>query len=356
MAAIRPRLTRVRKRLVETLKSTSIVALLALSWMCYALSDQLPNSAGDRVRVSLTNLRAGDMVNFTFADNVTGYSVPVVPDVVHFVFLGNRSVTLLDAICIRAAWLQKKPRRLVLHCQNCSAIDLSLHWALIERIPGLDVRHVEMPEGASDIGYTDPEEVRPLVALSILLAEGGIYVDRDTYLLRSASGYRRFEMALAWPNGGRVRTELIVAHRNARLLRMLYDGYRRLLTESRGTKPIELLSSVERVLPVNFFSMPLFHHIPVTTKDETARMLYSAKCDYSWRHLAAVSLMTGSAEQLTETRGEPPANLVTIALSRTNFGQMARLALGGTTAMGETRVRDVSDIAVLQYTEDACSY
>ncbi|KAL1478184.1 hypothetical protein MTO96_035156 [Rhipicephalus appendiculatus] len=56
-------------------------------------------------------------------------------------------------------------------------------------------------------------------------------------------------------------------------------------------------------------------------------MLYSAKCDDSWRHVAAVSLMSGSAEQMTETRGELPVNLSAIALSRTNFGQMARLAL-----------------------------
>ncbi|XP_065287777.1 uncharacterized protein [Dermacentor albipictus] len=368
-AVIRAQLTHARKRLVGKLKPARILVLLALSWMCYTFRDQFSNFAADRVRVSLVNLRAGEMVNFKFADNVTGYSYPVVPDVVHFVFLGNTSMTLLDAICVRAAWLQKKPRRLILHCQNCSAIRLSFHWALVERIPGLDVRQVEMPEAVSDVRYSDAEEVRPLVALSILLAEGGLYVDRDTYLLRHAGAYRRYEMALAWPSGGRLRTEMIVAHRNARLLRMLFDAYRRLLRESRGYRTVELLSRVGGFLPVNVFSMPLFHRIPVTTKDETpqggaialassetARMLYSVKCDYSWRHLAAVSLMSGSEEQLRETRGEPPVNLVAIASSRTNFGQMARLALGGTTAMGETRVRNVSDIAVLQYREDACSY
>ncbi|KAH7955573.1 hypothetical protein HPB52_001379 [Rhipicephalus sanguineus] len=336
--------------------------------MCYALNRRLPGFSGDSVRVFLVNLRAGDMVNFTFADNVKGYSSPVVPDIVHFVFLGNRPLTLVDAISIRAAWLQKRPRRLVLHCQNCSALSLSFHWALVERIPGLDIRHIEVPEADSSVRYTDAE-LTPLLALTVLLAEGGIYVDRDTYLMSNADVYRRFEMSLALPQHGQVRTELIVAHRNARLLRLLLNGYRRLFSQPGGPQPTELFSRMDKVLPANFSSMSLFHHIPVTVKDaitrgnsiefsspETARMLYAATCDDSWRHLAAVSLMTGSAEQMTETRGEPPVNLAAIALSRTNLGQMARLALSGTTAVGETRIGHVSDISVLQYAEDPCKF
>ncbi|KAL1472296.1 hypothetical protein MTO96_023068 [Rhipicephalus appendiculatus] len=85
-------------------------------------------------------------------------------------------------------------------------------------------------------------------------------------------------------------------------------------------------------------------------------MLYSAKCDDSWRHVAAVSLMSGSAEQMTETRWEPPVNLSAIPLSRTNFGQMARLALGGTTAIGDTRIRHISEISALKYADDPCKF
>ncbi|KAL1467127.1 hypothetical protein MTO96_026285 [Rhipicephalus appendiculatus] len=205
--------------------------------MCYALDKGLPAAWGDRVRVFLQNLLAGDMVNFRYADNVNGYSSPVVPDVVHFLFLGNRPLTLVDAICIRAAWLQKRPSRIILHCQNCTALSLSFHWALVERIPGLDTRLIEVPEALVVLRrYTDAE-LRPLLALTALLAEGGIYVDRDTYLLSNADVYRHFEMALAWPHQGRVRTELIVAHRNARLLRLLFHGYRRLLSQPRAHTP-----------------------------------------------------------------------------------------------------------------------
>ncbi|KAH6932081.1 hypothetical protein HPB50_002836 [Hyalomma asiaticum] len=335
--------------------------------MCYAFASALCSRSVDRVRVFLANLLARDMVNFTFADNVKGYPSPVVPDVVHFVFLGNRPLTLVEAICIRAAWLQQRPRRLVLHCQNCSALSLSFYWGLVETVPGLDMQHVEFPEDVLGARCTDAE-LRTLVALAVLLATGGVYVDRDTYLLSNADAYRRFEMALAWYPEGRVRTELIVAHRNARLLRLLFDAHRRCLSQRSGHA--ERLNKTDEVLIANSSLMSLFHEIPVATKGaiaamtssialpsaETARMLYSTNCDHSWRELAAVSLMTGSVEQMTETRGDPRVNLVTIASSRTNFGQMARLALSGSTGMGAKNIRDVSKISTLQYAEEPCKY
>lgn len=70
-----------------------------------------------------------------------------VPNFVHFIRLGNKSISFIEVVCIRAAWIRQSPDILMIHCDNYSATKKrSPLWKHIKDIPRLSVRYVEYPE------------------------------------------------------------------------------------------------------------------------------------------------------------------------------------------------------------------
>jgi hypothetical protein len=57
---------------------------------------------------------------------------------------------------------------------------------------------------------------------------GGFYFDNDVYVIQSLQKYRIYEMTLEWnsPNDA-TGSQVLIAHRNARLLKAHFDSYRR---------------------------------------------------------------------------------------------------------------------------------
>lgn len=63
----------------------------------------------------------------------------------------------------------------------------------------------------------------------ILLQYGGIVLDEDVFVVRNLDRYRHFEAAVGWPAGQHMGSQVVVAHRGARLLPLwlaLYREYR----------------------------------------------------------------------------------------------------------------------------------
>ena len=62
----------------------------------------------------------------------------------------------------------------------------------------------------------------------LLMHFGGIYLDNDVYLVNSLDRFRQFEMSLGLGNRERhtIGSQVLVAHKNARLLRAWFDTYR----------------------------------------------------------------------------------------------------------------------------------
>ena len=57
---------------------------------------------------------------------------------------------------------------------------------------------------------------------------GGIYLDNDVYVIRSLDYFRKFEMSVGLGNLERytIGSQVLVAHKNARLLKAWFDSYR----------------------------------------------------------------------------------------------------------------------------------
>ena len=54
---------------------------------------------------------------------------------------------------------------------------------------------------------------------------GGIYLDRDVYVVQSLDVFRKYQMTLNWGQNQSFETSLMTANRNARFLKLWLDSY-----------------------------------------------------------------------------------------------------------------------------------
>ncbi len=61
-----------------------------------------------------------------------------------------------------------------------------------------------------------------------MLNYGGIYLDDDVYVVRSVNLFRKYEMTISYENNekSKIANQILIAHKNARFLKALYDSYR----------------------------------------------------------------------------------------------------------------------------------
>ncbi|RWS20055.1 hypothetical protein B4U80_06439, partial [Leptotrombidium deliense] len=68
---------------------------------------------------------------------------------------------------------------------------------------------------ASDIGR-----------MRILMKYGGIYLDADVFVVNPLNEFLKYEMSIGWPEGEYIGTQVIVANKNARFLKLWIESYK----------------------------------------------------------------------------------------------------------------------------------
>ncbi|CAN7944849.1 unnamed protein product, partial [Ixodes hexagonus] len=271
----------------------------------------------------------GDVMDFTNADNETGFSTFIVPNIVHFIRLGRVPLSLAEVVCMRAAWIQQRPERLMIHCDECEWIMESTLWEHIKDIPGLTLSYIERPSTIFGVSFSWIQHTSDVLRCRILMSYGGIYLDGDSYLVRSLDDYRRFEMSLGWPEEECLGNQVLVAHKDARFLKLWYESY-------RFYRP-DLWYWNAGELPTQMFLTRwpyLVHRVPVKFGVSVlADMLYET-CNWSWRSFDAIHLLFNHRDYLVKPDKYEPLNMVTISYYKQTFGDMARLVLFGTAKIG----------------------
>uniref|UniRef100_A0A224YRY1 Protein containing Gly transf sug domain n=1 Tax=Rhipicephalus zambeziensis TaxID=60191 RepID=A0A224YRY1_9ACAR len=284
---------------------------------------------------------------------VEEHDVAFVPNIVHFVRLGDAPLSFIEVVSIRAAWLQQKPDSLMIHCDNCSATTGSEHWKHIKDIPRLMLSYVEKPETIFGIKISYIEHASDIVRIRVLRKYGGIYLDSDSYVVKSLDKYRRYETAIGWPPGQNIGNQIIVAHKRSKFLRLYYESYRKYRPDlwyyNGGELPTqEILGKnphlVYRV-PCDF---GVHEHIVITLFEE---------CNDDWRNFTAVHVFFRHRTHYLPADKFGPINFETVGRYEANFGKMARLVLTGSTKLGGSAVKNISLMSAenLDYS-DGCGY
>ncbi|CAN7983584.1 unnamed protein product [Ixodes hexagonus] len=277
----------------------------------------------------------GKVQDFQYPEDV----IYVVPNIVHFVKFGNSPLSFIEAVCIRAAWLHQRPEATMIHCDQCNTIVRSPLWYLIKDIPVLKLQPTVRPTEVFGIKFSCVQHASDVVRLQVLMKYGGIYLDSDTYIVRSLDPYRRHEMSIGWPPNAYIGNQVLVAHKDARYLKLCYESYREYRPDlwywNAGVLPTKKFLNVRPDL-VNRVRYDF------GVEEKVTRTLY-ARCDGSWRNFSAFHLFFRLIGTYVppEPKRFGPITMDTVSKYDRNFGQMARLVLYGTTRMDVSEIKSI---------------
>jgi hypothetical protein len=65
-----------------------------------------------------------------------------------------------------------------------------------------------------------------ITRIRVLLEFGGIYLDRDVYVVKSLNKFRKYKMTLNWDENQYLGNQVLIGHKNSRFLKLYLESYR----------------------------------------------------------------------------------------------------------------------------------
>ncbi|CAF0702834.1 unnamed protein product [Brachionus calyciflorus] len=170
-----------------------------------------------------------EILDFENFDNIKGATKYIVPNVVHLIYLKANEIKFYQAINIYSIFLNQNPDYLMIHCDDCSF--KGHYWNQINSISEfrnkIKLHKVKLNDKIFGQKYGWLEHASDTLRLLVLMNYGGMYFDNDVYVVKSLDKYRRYEMTISWDGDQEgLGIQVLIAHRNARLLKAHYDSYR----------------------------------------------------------------------------------------------------------------------------------
>src|SRR5277367_1086404 len=137
-----------------------------------------------------------DLVSFTDSNNETGYSQFIVPNIIHFIRINQPKMTFVEMICIKSAYLNHRPDKIMIHCDDCNF--KGKYWDHIKDIPSLTLNKVSPPTEIYGIKFANIWHRMDILRILTLMRYGGIFLDNDVYVVQSLNRFRQFEMNIGW--------------------------------------------------------------------------------------------------------------------------------------------------------------
>ncbi|PSN31629.1 hypothetical protein C0J52_27549 [Blattella germanica] len=164
-------------------------------------------------------------------DNVTGTANGsyIVPNYVHFLFFGKPRISYAHAVCVLAAFKNQKPEKIFFHTDNKQFV--GPHWEKIRDTLGnvLHIVDAKLPTEIFGQEFVFPYSVwhaGDVTRIRILMKYGGIFLDNDSYIVKSLDVFRRYEMTIGVTGGDFLGTMVLIAHKEARFLKLWLESYR----------------------------------------------------------------------------------------------------------------------------------
>jgi mannosyltransferase OCH1-like enzyme len=169
--------------------------------------------------------------NFENFDSLNGLNnTYLVPNLIHYINLNQKEISFAQFLSIISSWKVQKPNRIYLHCDLCEYE--GKYWNKLNEIS--EIKSILKVEKIfnfdSSIFRKKPGWIHhksDVLRIIVLMNYGGIYLDNDMILIQSLDKYRHYEMCVSWDsdNDG-IGNQVLIANKNARLLRAMFDGYR----------------------------------------------------------------------------------------------------------------------------------
>lgn len=198
---------------------------------------------------------AGD--DFEGFDNETGIQSGtfIVPNYVHFLRVGEKmkEFNFIDTVVVLSALKNQKPEKIFFHTDQ----EFTGHfWNVLVHTEGFsNIVEFVTTELPSEIYGQKLNQINQLyhasdlLRIRLLLKYGGIFLDNDSYVVRSLDSFRKFEMVLGWDDGEYLGTQVLIAHKDARFLQLWLNSYKdnywgNLWYYNAGVRPTEVVLNI----------------------------------------------------------------------------------------------------------------
>lgn len=212
-------------------------------------------------------------------DNETGTKDGsfIVPNHVHFLFFEKSYIPYVHAVCVLAVFKNHRPEKIFFHT---NVVEFTgVHWLKIKNTLGsvLEIRNITLPNEIFGQKFSHNYHLWhacDVTRIRILMKHGGIFLDNDSYVVRSLDVFRKYEMAVGITDGSSVGpavgTQVLIANKDARFLKLWLECYRDYNPDSwyynASEKPMkeiliykpELVHAVKTLLGVHTLSERLY--------------------------------------------------------------------------------------------------
>ncbi|KAL1124086.1 hypothetical protein AAG570_001856 [Ranatra chinensis] len=166
---------------------------------------------------------------FEFFDNEIGHTSPIIPNVVHYVLLGNATINFITFLSMVSVIKIQQPNEIWIHSDRTQF--KTRYWEMLEvlsYLKSVPIRKKKMNKPTHVFGQplSSVYHSTDIGRIQVLMEHGGIYLDTDVLILKPLDIFLNFEMVLGWPVKDNIGTQILMGHKDARFLRLWLNGYR----------------------------------------------------------------------------------------------------------------------------------
>ncbi|CAG2175252.1 unnamed protein product [Oppiella nova] len=164
--------------------------------------------------------------------NTTGFPIDIVPNIVHFVLFKVHEIEFAHFMSMVSLLRNHRPDLIYIHC-DCTEL-YGDNWHRVQAIANrtgtrLTVRPIEMPTQVFGKNLSEGWRLwhaSDVTRIQVLREFGGIYLDRDVYVIKPFNEFFKYEMTIDFQSKNELGNQVLIAHKKARFLRLYYESYR----------------------------------------------------------------------------------------------------------------------------------
>ncbi|XP_077560817.1 uncharacterized protein LOC144175640 [Haemaphysalis longicornis] len=160
--------------------------------------------------------------SFYDANNKLGYTFDVVPDIIHLIRWNQPKLKFTDVVYYRSMYINHRPQQIMVHCSPCT-----FSGPYVPLLQGINFTFVptKFPKRVFGKPLQNPHHATDVTRLLALMKYGGVYLDRDVFVVRSLRPLFRYEAVLRCTRDS-LGSMMLFFHKNARFLRLYLHTYR----------------------------------------------------------------------------------------------------------------------------------
>lgn len=249
----------------------------------------------------------------------------LVPNIVHYVLLKENisetaQLDFISATCILSAYLNQNPEKVILHT-NANHFT-GKYWNITSSILGsrLVRNPVSRPTHVFGSPLSSIFHASDVIRIKVLLEQGGIFLDLDTFLVRKLDEFFKFDVTLGWPESQNIGTQIILAKAGAKFIDLWLQSYKDYRASMWYYNAGELPTQV--ILARN---PSLIHRVTESFGVQgLARELYQLERWDQWKQYFSIHLLARHRHYLAPDPQILEFNEFNIQNYTKTFGQLAR--------------------------------